>query len=91
MKASTATEVQGVAGVRNHLYHPVALDKALKRLSEVEHRSESEVVRKALRYFLSARELSLEGNPLLMTVGLVGKHGPGTGFVHHDDVYDHVN
>lgn len=77
-------------GVRKQLYIPPDMDRTLKRLAEVEHLSESEVVRKALRSYFQAREISIEGNPLLLTIGMAGQSGPGTGSTHHDDIYDRL-
>ncbi len=73
--------------VRKQLYIPIDLDRALKRVSEIDRLSESEVVRKALRYFFKERAISAEGNPLLLTIGLAGQDGPGNGSTGHDDIY----
>jgi hypothetical protein len=76
--------------VRKQVYISDGLDRALKRVSAQEAISESEVMRRALEVYLSKNGFELASDPLLRTIGLAGSDGPGTGSLHHDDIYDHV-
>ena len=76
--------------VRKQVYISDSLDRALNRVSAQEAISESEVMRRALEVYLSKTGLDLVSDPLRRTIGLAGNDGPGTGSLHHDDIYDYV-
>ncbi len=74
--------------VRKQLYISPRLDRLLRRISQRDDVSESEVMRRALERHFQDLGVDSEVDPILGTIGLAGCEGPGTGSTGHDDIYE---
>jgi hypothetical protein len=84
---NTSKEVT-MDAVRKQVYISKTLDRALRRISGDEGLSESEVMRRALEHYFSELGIEVEADPILLTIGLAGDDGPGTGSLRHDEIYN---